>query len=44
MELTMIYAFIITGNLALKIGAIAQLGEQLLCKEKVAGSIPVSST
>jgi hypothetical protein len=25
-------------------GAVAQLGERLLCKQKVTGSIPVSST
>jgi hypothetical protein len=25
-------------------GAVAQLGEHLLCKQKVTGSIPVSST
>ena len=27
-----------------KCGAIAQLGERLLCKQEVTGSIPVSST
>ncbi len=28
----------------MKIGAIAQLGERLLCKQEVTGSIPVGST
>ena len=28
---------------SIKLGAVAQLGERLLCKQDVAGSIPVSS-
>jgi hypothetical protein len=31
-------------NLANPQGAIAQLGERLLCKQEVTGSIPVGST
>ncbi len=31
-------------NDAIKNGAVAQLGEHLLCKQGVTGSIPVSST
>ena len=32
------------GPLILLYGAVAQLGERLLCKQEVAGSIPTSST
>ncbi len=32
------------GNFAVGNGAVAQLGEHLLCKQGVTGSIPVSST
>jgi len=31
-------------NLSYGYGAIAQLGERLLCKQEVTGSIPVGST
>ncbi len=31
-------------SFALRIGALAQLGERLLCKHQVIGSIPISST
>ena len=31
-------------KLQLKIGALAQLGERLICIQEVIGSIPVSST
>jgi hypothetical protein len=43
----MCLGFIFVGTLvAIKIdsGAVAQLGEHLLCKQGVAGSIPVRST
>jgi hypothetical protein len=33
-----------TCRAALEYGAVAQLGERLLCKQDVIGSIPVSST
>ena len=33
-----------TRRLQVIYGAVAQLGERLVCTEKVAGSIPVSST
>ena len=32
------------GLLIVRIGRVAQLGEHLLCKQGVAGSIPVTST
>ncbi len=31
-------------NDGLRLGAVAQLGERLLCKQEVTGSIPVGST
>jgi hypothetical protein len=34
----------ISAILAIPKGAVAQLGERLLCKQEVTGSIPVSST
>jgi hypothetical protein len=34
----------ITNHQSLKLGAIAQLGEHLLCKQGVVGSIPTGST
>ena len=33
-----------TSSQALRLGAIAQLGERLLCKQEVIGSIPIGST
>jgi hypothetical protein len=33
-----------TSSQALQLGAIAQLGERLLCKQEVIGSIPIGST
>ena len=39
-------SFLITGNwtLATAVGAVAQLGERLVCNQEATGSIPVSST
>jgi hypothetical protein len=33
-----------TSSQAMRLGAIAQLGERLLCKQEVIGSIPIGST
>ena len=33
-----------TRNLKLRVGAVAQLGERLVCNQEATGSIPVSST